>query len=143
MGQPDSKSRGDVWPPIKPLDSEGNPNMNWLVVEHGEYAEETPGVFGPRPSKIRFPTPYEVWTYKNLQGATWVLYLVTAEAISMSAPIEELPHAGRVFGNIFDMYSEREPGSFPKLRRYKKPPIRLSGPLVVAEVLSYPTGAIF
>ena len=136
LGQPDSKSSGDVWPPIEPLDSEGNPNMNCLR-ENGDYAEEAHRGWGPKPQKILFPMPYKVWTYDNVHGATWVLYLTSAESSShaTSAAIEEPPDSREVL-NIFNR-------PLPKLRRYKNPRLELSGPLVVAEVLSYPTGAIF
>jgi hypothetical protein len=31
-------------------------------------------VFGPVPQRIPPGVPYRVWTYRNVQGTTWLLY---------------------------------------------------------------------
>lgn len=61
--------------------------------------------------------------------------LIQRTVATFTEPIKPLDAEGNPNMNCLtgrgDFYSERYPRPFPKLRRYKKPPIMLSGPLAV------------
>jgi hypothetical protein len=148
LGEPDSKSKGRMWPPVEQWDSEGKLNLYYLA-DCGEYVKDCLPGFGPRTTKIQVPIPYEEWTYHNVQGSTWILYLTPGGIFHLDeavVPLEllEQHESNRGFwqklGGIFQTARTREP---PWIRLYKRPRLKLSGPLAVAEVKGYPTGAHF
>jgi hypothetical protein len=83
-------------------------------------------VFGPaQPRNIRPETPYDSWSYDNVDGSTWVLYLATPAAVIPPGSPEWQRGDGPVEGQFFHPAKARARG------------------LVVIDVTSYPTGAVF
>lgn len=148
LGEPDSQVKGRMWPPVERFDSQGRLNLYYLA-DCGRYVKETLPGFGPRTTKIQFPIPFEEWTYHNVQGSTWILYLTPGGILHLDeavAPLELIDaHESRrgfwqTLGEIFQLTPAPEP---PWIRCYKRPKLNLSGALAVAEVNGYPTGAHF
>lgn len=149
LGEPDSKKKGRMWPPVERIDSEGKLNLSYLE-DCGDYVKECLPGFGPRTTNIHFPIPYQEWTYHNVQGSTWILYLTPGGILQLDGaavalePLEaQETRLGfwRKLGEVFQIVSPREEP--PWIRLYKRPRLKLSGPLAVAEVKGYPTGAHF
>jgi hypothetical protein len=128
LGQPNADKEGLYWRSPDPV----APVTFWRD-QNGKIAKIH--VFGPVPSRIPVATPYRVWTYHNVRGSTWVLYLSKASIpdagqaqAAASAPAEAVrPDMGERLARLFG----RGRGG---VRR---------GQRVVVEVHQYPTGAVF
>jgi hypothetical protein len=155
LGKPDERSNGNAWPPVPAQGAEGSLNYGTLVLSGGQMVETH--VFGVTPTKIQFPTLYETWTYHNVAGNTWLVYLTT-EGRTTPPPIEPLPiesaaaSSPGLWNKILSAFGLGSPGPAQQpshARQGARPdlvpprglePVR---PLRVAEVASYPTGAVF
>ncbi len=125
LGAPNARGRGDCWASPEP--------MEFPLVRTPTGSVIRTHVFGPVPRRIEPLRPYESWTYHNVEGSTWVLYLTGPWAPEPAAP--EAPRS-TLWGRLAPLFG-REP--------QRRPPalLPLRGPLAVAEVTQYPTGAIF
>ena len=66
LGEPDTRRPGRYWSdPARPLPGtvERRPDGNLYSI----------AVFGPVPLRIPPGTPYRIWSYRNVQGVTWLL----------------------------------------------------------------------
>lgn len=129
LGEPNARGRGDAWGSPEPM---GFP----LVQAPGGNVIRT-HVFGPVPRRIEPLRPYETWVYHNVEGSTWVLYLTgpweegVGEAEGATPPARPTVWA-RLARLFVGEPRRRAPAVLP-----------LRGPLAVAEVTQYPTGAVF
>lgn len=118
LGPPDSRGPGNAWPEEGP----------GLVTMRGPGGELRPGMpfFGVLPRTIARLVPYEAWSYHNVGGATWVLYLVREGATALpSEPRRRLRLFARWLGAATAAATSR------------------GGARRVVETTSYPTGAVF
>jgi hypothetical protein len=128
LGQPNDNAEGRSWRSPDPA----APGSFWRS-EAGKIIRVH--VFGPVPSRIPVATPYRVWTYHNVRGSTWVLYL--SQAL--------IPDPGQAQATAAPSAEATRPGVGEKLARlFRKGRGRgRAGQRVVVEVYQYPTGAVF
>jgi len=143
FGHPDTKWLGNTWPLIEPLDAQGFPKpYDTVLLPDGTVGERH--IFGVVPKKILFPIPYETWAYHNVRQSTWLIHLTHKGATTATTTLpRESPQAPRhgLWQKLTEIFQAKSAGS----PRRPVAPKRLQprDPLVVAEVNSYPTGAIF
>lgn len=106
LGAPNDQRVGNLWA----SDSPG------LAFQRDSFSGELRklAVFGPVPRAIPVGAPYETWTYHNVRGATWVLYLARPPFDDARNALAKIAHKFRALSS-----------------------------LVVVETTSYPTGAVF
>lgn len=123
LGQPNTNEEGLYWRSADP----GTPGALWRN-QTGELA--TIHVFGPVPSRIPVGTPYRTWTYHNVRGMTWLLYLARLPVPDAGQAPAETPSPPGVWARLARLFGKGREKSRPRHR-------------VVVEVDRYPTGAIF
>ena len=114
LGRPDSTGVGDCW-------SSQDPSDHQCVVRLPDGRMGRLAVFGVIPRTIPYPMEYQVWSYHNVDGNTWVLYLTA------------LPESGAIFERITSLFHRLADNSLESVARK----------LVVKEGTHYPTGAVF
>jgi len=123
LGEPNENREGLYWRSADPCACpQGRPAAPGAFRRDSTGKIATVHVFGPGPSRIPVGTPYRVWAYHNVRGATWLLYL-------SRAPLSDTgqAQAGAKLARLFRQ-------GLGKLR---------PGHRVVVEVYHYPTGAVF
>jgi hypothetical protein len=99
LGPPNTRERGRYWFSNQP-DFCG-------TVERGEHGQMQPiAVFGPVPQRIQPGAPYEAWTYRNVQGTTWVLYFAAPSSVvdqsnAQPGPMQLVEYTGFPDGAVF------------------------------------------
>jgi hypothetical protein len=144
LGRRDGTGTGTVWPPL-PKDDGALTFTKLVLTPSGTIIEARP--FGVYPKTIIYPTAYETWTYHNVRGLTWVLFMTHNGACyepSGGADMEMKSCRKSLWERLTSLFRSRSGASLPENSKLPPPPRhRPREPLAVAEVNYYSTGAVF